>query len=151
MIDRISYNLNDHEVGRDIQFYPCPYVCTSIRTSITLYSIILNSETPPVLFDAGTCNTVRRYTEHVHKGNKILIRSLLQNHFPLNENIFWLYHTVVLFVSPQLLLQNFMQRFKTCYTVQTSILHVHVNRFLIKHLLILDMTIAWTSFRLRWW
>ena len=38
--------------------------------------------------------------------------------------IFCQYHTVVLFMSPQLLLQYLMQRFKTCYTVQTCTGHV---------------------------
>ena len=39
--------------------------------------------------------------------------------------IFCKYHTVVLFMSPQLLLQYLMQGFKTCHTVQTCTGHVH--------------------------
>ena len=39
--------------------------------------------------------------------------------------IFISYNTVVLFLSPQLLLQYLMQGFETCYVVQTRIGHVH--------------------------
>ena len=39
--------------------------------------------------------------------------------------IFCQYHIVVLFMSPQLLLQYLLQGFKTCYTVQTCTGHVH--------------------------
>ena len=39
--------------------------------------------------------------------------------------IFRPHQTVILFVSPQLLLQYLMQGLETCYTVQTCIGHVH--------------------------
>ena len=38
-----------HEVGRDIYFYPCPYVHPS-----HFFSTVLVSATPPKVFDAGT-------------------------------------------------------------------------------------------------
>ena len=52
-------------------------------------------------------------------------RSLLQNYFLWITNIFWPYHTILLFVSPQLLLQHLMQAFETCDTVQTCTADVH--------------------------
>ena len=50
----------------------------------------------------GTCNTVQTCIEHVHKRNRFLIQVC-----PLEWHVykFWQYHSVVLFLSSQLLLQ----------------------------------------------
>ena len=54
-----------------------------------------------------TCNTVQTCIEHVHKGNSIMIQSLLQNYVPLNDihivTIFPCLIYIVVFLSPQLL------------------------------------------------
>ena len=131
-----------------------------------------------------TCNIVQTCIEHVRRGNRILIKVIIAELCPLNNihilpyhtvllfvspqlllqylmpafdlqhrsdmhctcalgnknfhsghycrimstvitYIFCQYHTVVLFMSPQLLLQYLMQGFKTCYTVQICTGHVH--------------------------
>ena len=66
---------------------------------------------------------------------------------PWMTSIFWPYNTVVLFVSPQLLLQYLMQGFESCNTVQPCIEHVHKgNRIWIRSCFAQLCTLEYTYF-----
>ena len=87
-------------------------VCACVCMYVTHFSTVLVFATPPTVFD-------------------FWFRTLLQNSVPLNDIHILPYLAVILFVSPQLLLQYLIQGFKICYTVQACIWYVPINTVMV--------------------
>ena len=70
--------------GQGIKFCPCPYVPSSVRSSYFVDLLL----SPQVLLQylmqgSETCSTVQTCIEHVHKGNKSLIKIIIAELYPI--------------------------------------------------------------------